>query len=487
FLANIQLDMDIAAVVIEGISTVGGAVGTGFGTDFAHMGDAAKANRTAFTAVGQAVKTSHITGAGSGVLSVVKGAAGTAGKVAPKPPQVAAQSWFPTSEAALSRISDGLSEIYQENKYLGVAAYVGAGIASPVIATGALLADGALAIARAARALWDAVKKALGSVGSMILDAWRDRGSIGTAEKAGALIKSCTKFILDLVMKNALPFLGGAIDVGTGLVRTIDEACSRVRSWYDRRRIRLQAGHPEEMANAIEHQMSMGIFKGLGDVLKGAGKIAVGVFLPGLGSLVAVIISAIEWMIKLIYRLLERSAINEFLDKARKLYKIEKQRAQLQPGPARGVHGNREPDTDTRGTLITSSILFTEFFQEGCKASALIPMLTLNSGLAGSLMTMVELFEPDGSQSGAEGGNRTEFDIAGDYFTRLKRYSIGYLKSCGFQFRPLDINDQLMRGYLMHATGAERTITGPDGKTHKSQSHMAPVTWAGRAVAIARA
>jgi hypothetical protein len=487
FLANIELDMDIASVVIEGMSTVGGAIGTGFGTDFGQMGNAAKASKTAFTAVGQNVKASHLVGAGTAVLGVAKSASATGGKVARQPVPIPPKTWFPTSEAALNKITKGLSETYDNNRYLGAAAYVGAGLASPIIATGALIADGALAIARAARALWDAVKKALGSVGRIVLDAWQNRGSIDTAKKAGTLIKACTKFILDLVMKNALPFLGGAMDIGKGLVRTIDEACTRVASWYDRRRIRVQLGHPEEMANAIEHQMDMGMLKGLGEIFKGATKAAVGTFLPGLGSLVTVVMSAIEWMIKLIYRLLERSAIGEFLKKARAHYKTEKDRAQLEPGPARGVRGNREPNTQPGG-LITNTAAFTEFFQEGCKASPIIPMLTLNSGLAGSLMTMVELFEADGSQSSAKGGSRTEFDIAGSYFNRLKLYSVGYLKTCGFKFRPLDPDDNLLRGFLQHATGARREQRDVNGKViGVSSSHAAPVTWVGRGVAIAGA
>ena len=127
------------------------------------------------------------------------------------------------------------------------------------------------------------------------------------------------------------------------------------------------------------------------------------------------------------------------------------------------------------GGIITDTAAFTRFFLEGCKASPLVPMLTLNSGLGGSLMTMLQLFEADGSQSARAtsnlgAGETREFDRGNAYFTRLKRYSVDYMRASGFKFHPLHADDKAMAGYLVHATGM--------GK--ERQSHTAAGTALGR-------
>ncbi|HEY8976854.1 MAG TPA: hypothetical protein VIN75_21750, partial [Burkholderiaceae bacterium] len=294
------------------------------------------------------------------------------------------------------------------------------------------------------------------------------RYDLATARRLGEILKKACVVAVDYIMKNAIPYLGGAIDLGTGLFRTISEAGTRLAAWNDRRHIRLQAGHPEELANAIEHQMSLGVLGGVADMLKGASKVAVGVFLPGLGSLVSAVMSGIEWLVRLVSRLGEYFGIQQFLQTARRHYGAEKARA------TRDAKGVYEPNT-AAGGIINDTTAFTKFFKDGCKASPLIPMLTLNSGLGGSLMTMLQLFEADGSQSAratrnVTGGETREFDRGDMYFTRLKRWSVEYMRKSGFKFLPADAKDVVMAGYLAHATGM--------GK--ERQSHVEAGTAMGR-------
>ncbi|MGA7814231.1 MAG: hypothetical protein WCA53_15160, partial [Caballeronia sp.] len=151
-----------------------------------------------------------------------------------------------------------------------------------------------------------------------------------------------------------------------------------------------------------------------------------------------------------------------------------------------------------QGSIITDTQEFTAFFLEGCKASPLIPMLSLNSGLGGSLMTLIKLFDADGAQSTALSGGRKEFDIGDAYFTRLKRYSVDYMRKSGFKFFPLRADDKSMAGYLAHAQGlTRRKPINPrprkDGEPDWSkgigdelQSHVAASGWSGLLGAAAR-
>lgn len=468
FLAGIKVEMDVVGAAIDATGAIGAAVGVGLTTDFGKMGSAKDGVRAVAQVYGAPVRADLLAKAGTGVAQL--GAAGVDklhGLIMAPASGAPSATWLPTTEAALDRVSAGLSERWDANRYAGALAYVGAGLAAAPVGAATLLVDGALAAKRLAEALWAKIRQGVDAVCNGIRRAWASRYDLNTARQMGAMLKKCSVVLVDLIMKNALPFLGGAVDLGTGLFRTINEAASRIASWNDRRNIRLQAGHPAELAAAIEHQMSMGIGGGLLDMLMGAAKVSVSVLLPGLGTLVSVVMAGIAWMVKLVMRLTEYTAISQFLHTARRLYDAEKRRA-TQVGNA------YEPNT-TPGGIITDTRAFTAFFQEGCKASPLVPMLTLNSGLGGSLMTMLQLFEADGSQSARAtanvgSGETREYDRGNAYFTRLKRYSVDYMRASGFKFQALHADDKVMAGYLVHATGMGQ----------ERQSHTAAATTLGR-------
>lgn len=466
FLSGIKIDLDVVGALIDGAGAVGGVVGVGMTTDFGQMKSAANGVRAVTSVQGVPVKAQSLATVGTAALH---GTRMVANKIMDgmSGPSTPGASWLPCTEAALNAASRKLGETWDANHYVGALAYAGAGLAAVPTAAVTLTADALLAIKRLAEATWRKIKAAINAVCMTIKSAWASRYDLSTARRLGEILKKAAVVAVDYIMKNAIPYLGGAIDLGTGLFRTISEAGTRLAAWNDRRHIRLQAGHPEELANAIEHQMSLGILGGVADMLKGATKVAVGVFLPGLGSLVSAVMSGIEWLVRLVSRLGEYFGIQQFLLSARGHYDAEKRRA-------RKVDGVYEPNTGAGG-IITDTAAFTRFFKDGCKASPLIPMLTLNSGLGGSLMTMLQLFEADGSQSAratrnVTGGETREFDRGDMVFTRLKRWSVEYMRKSGFKFLPADAKDVLMAGYLAHATGV--------GK--ERQSHVEAGTAAGR-------
>jgi len=473
FLSGIKIDLDVVGALIDGAGAVGGAVGVGMTTDFGQVHSATQGVKAVTDIAGRPVKAQAIATAGTGALHATR-MAGNKIMGSMSGSSKPSATWFPCTEAALNAASRALSDTWDENRYLGALAYAGAGLAAAPVAAVTLAGDALLAVKRLAEAMWRKIKAAFDAVCSQIKAAWASRYDLSTARRLGEILKKASVVAIDYIMKSAIPYLGGAVDLGTGLFRTISEAGTRLAAWNDRRFIRLQAGHPEELANAIEHQMSLGILGGVADMLKGASKVAVGVFLPGLGSLVSAVMAGIEWLVRLVSRLGEYFGIQQFLQIARRHYGAEKARA-------RKVDGVFEPNT-AAGGIISDTQAFTKFFKEGCKASPLIPMLTLNSGLGGSLMTMLQLFEADGSQSAratrnVTGGETREFDRGDMYFTRLKRWSVDYMRKSGFKFLPADSKDVLMAGYLAHATGM--------GK--ERQSHVEAGTAAGRVGAFLKA
>jgi hypothetical protein len=484
-LGNIDLKLDIGGIVLEGVGAVGGVVGSAVTTNFSEVGNLAKSSQVLTTVRGVPVTGRAAVSGAQGVTTVAGTIVGTGGTVTAKPPPVGdPTNWFPATEKAATAAAASIRDDYDHGRYFTmVAKGVGATIAAPVVVPVTLLMDGARALYLAAKSLWDSLMNLFKGLGKMIKKKFEDKLFLG--KSIGQIIKGVTKFAVDMVMKNAVPFLAGAMDMGTGLVRAIEATCIRIASYLDRRKIRIQPGHPEETANTIEHAMDIGIFKGLGDILKGGAKTMVSMLAPGLGSLVSCAIAAIEWVVKMVYRICECNAIDTFLKKARAEFLIEQGKAQLQPSPghvkkAQGAstslpaRGHLEPLIDGNG-IISDTERFTLLFKEGCDASPLIPMLTLNSGICGSLMTMIKLFDDGGPMTVDQGAKRQQFDIGGEYFTRLKRYAVEYLKSGGFQFTPLapaGEQGDFLRGLLAHATGAVRDAGG--GKT--MASHVAPQT-----------
>ena len=105
------------------------------------------------------------------------------------------------------------------------------------------------------------------------------------------------------------------------------------------------------------------------------------------------------------------------------------------------------PETDrSKGGIITDLKRFKAFYEKGCDASPLIPMLTLNSGICGSLMVLLKMFEDSGDRI-----TQQTFDAGNDYFTKLKQYGRGYLAGAGFEFKPVDGSDKAVQGILNHA------------------------------------
>lgn len=133
------------------------------------------------------------------------------------------------------------------------------------------------------------------------------------------------------------------------------------------------------------------------------------------------------------------------------------------------------PSTEADG-LINDTTRFAKFFQQGCDASPLIPMLALNSGLDGGPLTLIKLFDSDSNPTlKADAGQ--QLLTANKFFTRLKRHGVESMRVSGFKFMPLKHGDVLMQGYLSHATGVGKDV----------ESHVAGGTLGGRIAAFARA
>lgn len=481
-LGNIDIELNLLSIGLEGVAAVGGAVGSGLATDMGklHLKDASKG--TGVVVYGRDVSAQQVVNAGSLAFKVApKAAPKLAGIVGhrhetrarnamdttlrvstPIDNRVSTASQlpaavpvpveaFPATVSALMLAAEKVTEAYSHGRYYGHAAATGMALAAPVVLTGTLLAD-------AGAKLWRTIHDAVVQFKDWLWNKLVTKiGMSGYATTIATIVKAAAKFLVDMLMKSAAPLVGSVMELGRGLARTFEAARNRIGAYLDRKKIRVVAGHPEEIANSIESAMTQGVFMGLLDVLKGVGKTAVQALLPGLGTLVSAVMTAIEWLIKFVCRLVENYCIKKFLEIARGYYEIEKRRATTEPSTdpdaKRQRPGRLKPNVSPGG-IITDTARFTEFFKLGCEASPLVAMLTLNAGICGSLMTLARMFDDSGAmiKVGAHGQKKNEqFDVAGRYFARLKEYGSGYLKNSGFKFRARDPDNTYIKGLLHHA------------------------------------
>ncbi|MBA3697916.1 MAG: hypothetical protein H0W78_03470 [Planctomycetes bacterium] len=263
---------------------------------------------------------------------------------------------------------------------------------------------------------------------------------------AGAVIRKVIVVVVNHIMGEVVPFLKEGLALGHHLAETIQHVYTSIELAWMKRSISINPGHPEMIAHTIQMQMLKEAGKSFLNAAGEAVKMGLKGVAAGAGHLAAAILSAIAWMVKFIMRICEVDNIHDFLSEARGVYAEERKLAKkvVHEGTRRiEVEPNMDPK---RGGYIHDLKKFKAFFQRGCDASAVIPMLTLNSGICGSLMTFIQMYKGDASD--AQVIEQKTFNAGNDYFLKLKALGSRYMRSKGFKFSS---HDPAIGGYLVHA------------------------------------
>lgn len=475
---SIDIDMNKLSIALEGAAAVGGAVGAGVFTNYGQLQSHTLAAKTFDVAGLTGVKGTATTLAAGAPLTVGGRVAMRSGTAMPRDRDFRTREIYtrdqdqpglqvyraraPGHEAVpVFPATIGVFNLVQEDPLLMLNPYM---LAPTVLAaTGAVLFDAFNALRvllmNAVTDLFHWIKNKMLTNGEW---AW---------DVSSLVISKAIKFVVAKCLESAAPLIGGAMDLGGGILKTIKAARERLEAYFLRRKVVLNPGHPEEAANAIEADMTKGLLSGLCSVLKGVASLSLATLLPGAGALVSALVTGVEWLVKLTWRLWEQSKINKFLKLARQHFLAEKGLANVNtrrlmkadPAYAQKYTSSLQfhPEMDpAKGGIIHDLPRFTELFKKGCDASPLIPMLTLNTGICGSLMVMMRMFDDAQAQI-----TQSTWDAGDAYFTRLKQYGRYYMVNSGFQFKPLDANDGFVRGLLNHAL---QHHTGGSSKTGKA-------------------
>jgi hypothetical protein len=268
---------------------------------------------------------------------------------------------------------------------------------------------------------------------------------------AGKIVKTILKFVVTSVLDVAADILRSGIRLGEGLVKFIHETYSYFKARYQRRSVELQPGHFTLISKSIENSILWEMAAGFKDALVGAGALALNASTAGLGRLVTLITDALEWAVQIFTRHLELGRINAFLAKTKDIWAIEQAKCLTKQYDVDKFFENPDeydgewladlkPVEGRMNSLIDQPDAFAAWFKEGCEASVVIPMLTLNSGYCGSITDQIMLL----SGRGADRMVDAETAMKGAaYFAGLKRRSSIHLANCGFKFKGSDSAQQI--------------------------------------------
>ena len=234
------------------------------------------------------------------------------------------------------------------------------------------------------------------------------RQKFGTIEGIAGTIKQLVKGLVTLVAAKAAPFVGAGLEIASAMGKTVDASVTRFRAWRDSRGVEVAEGHPATVVQSITRAMTLSLFQGLWDMLKGAGALAMDIVGFGAGGLVNLLISASELLIKFIWRLVETVRINAFCREAR-------------------GHWEQSASLDS---LHRRPFAFSEWYRGYALNLPLIPVLTLNTGICGDKMRYLTMFN-----SSQQPISSDQFRSGVRFLDSLKPWGAKYLDDCGFTLR----------------------------------------------------
>lgn len=261
------------------------------------------------------------------------------------------------------------------------------------------------------------------------------RHKFGTVEGIAGTIKSLVKGLVTLVAAKAAPYVGAGLEIASGLGKTLDAAVTRFRTWKEGRDVEVGQGHPATIVQSITRAMTLSLFEGLWDTMKGAGALAMDIVGFGAGGVVNLLIACTELLIKFIWRLVETVRINSFC------------------AEARGHWGN----SNSVDALHRRPFAFSEWYRRSALNLPLISCLTLNTGICGDKMRYLTMFK----SGGVDAISAAEFQVGVRFLDNLKPWGAKYIEDTGFKIRSAGdvLVDRLVNTF---ATSHEREKTAFD-------------------------
>lgn len=285
-----------------------------------------------------------------------------------------------------------------------------AGAGATTVTSEQLLRDAERAEALAKRPNIQIVKDKLQEWFDMLVAKVKEivRQKFGTVEGISGMIKTLVKGIVSLLAAKAAPFVGAGMDIAKGVGKSIDAAITRFKAWKEGKDVELGQGHPTVIVQSITRAMTLSLFEGLYQTMKGAGALAMDAVGFGAGAIVNLAVSATELVVKFIWRLVETVRINAFCAEARGYWE----------------------NSQSQDSLHRRPFAFSEWYRGYALNIPLISVLTLNTGICGDKMRYLSMFK-----SGGQEISSNDFQAGVRFLDNLKPWGANYIKATGYTLR----------------------------------------------------
>lgn len=223
-------------------------------------------------------------------------------------------------------------------------------------------------------------------------------------EHGGAALRSLCDYLTGKFLSDAAgEIMGGSFGVASNLYKLIEASFERYKSWAGARVSVVLAGTPTAIVDGIERAMNLGIARNLYNTLKSGAQLGMQIASVGASTLVNLITSIVEILVKTAWRLVETIRLKRFFADARDKWN---QRAALQ--------------------LHTRPIDFNKWFGEYAIGVPAVSALAMNSGLC-SKMHFLQMFAADQQVI-----TQSQYDAGVARLGHLRGWSANYLRDAGY-------------------------------------------------------
>lgn len=289
-----------------------------------------------------------------------------------------------------------------------------------VMSSGQLMSSGITlpALSSAARRLYESIRAKIGEGASKLWDMIREKvadirndPSAFALDTMPALLRKLVDFLCEKLLATLAPLIGAGLDLAKGIANTVDSSLTKYREWVQGRDVQLIAGHPGTIVEAIRRAMKLSIGEGVYDMVKGSVSIGLQIGTQGASTIVDAVVSIMETLAKVIWKIVEIKRIKRFCQQAKEFWDARMQ----------------------RDALHTRPIAFNSWFKRYAVPIPALSVLTLNSGICGDKMHFLAMFKDNETII-----TQAEFTAGCKYIDNLKVWGSEYLGDAGFAFKSED-------------------------------------------------
>lgn len=254
-------------------------------------------------------------------------------------------------------------------------------------------------------------------------------------ENGGATLRQLCDYLTGRFLSEAVAgTIGGSFGVASNLIKLIESGFERYRVWAAGKKTQVLLGTPTAIVDGIKRAMDLAVASDLYATLKSGAQLGMQIASVGASTIVNLVTSIIEILVKTAWR----------------LYEIKRLRAFFADAQAKWER--REVDQ-----LHTHPVAFNRWFRGYALGVPMVAALALNSNLCNK-MSFLQMF-PDGKTP----INQAQYDAGAAHVGQLKTWSSQYIEEAGYSLHSADglIEEWIKPGQREAESGVRRHLIKP--------------------------